>query len=202
MILHNHLLVASFKDFLSQISPEERVCVLHDTDVDGITSGVLAKKALENIENIRQFKLEYAEAYSFPFVVNDEMWGKWTTRHGEFDIKLESGNILRAEREESIPESTAGLLGLTLQSYLGSGTMPQSKESARKKKIFFEGRIIRNRIFEYKIKNEEESLKRSILDITPEISGIGIINEVGKVIKVMETDKDKKTSFYEFVKKS
>ena len=57
------------------------------------------KKSLESIENVRQFKLEYAEAYSFPFVVSDEIRGKWTTRYGELDLALESGNIIKAERE-------------------------------------------------------------------------------------------------------
>ena len=159
------------------------------------------KKALESIENIRQFKLEYAEAYSFPFIVNNEMWGKWTTRHGEFDIKLESGNILRAEKEEPISESTAGLLGLAFQSYLGSGTTPQPKESVRKKKIFFEGRIIRNRVLEYKIRTEEGSSRQSLLGSLPVITGIGIINKTMNAIKIMETDKDKKTSFHEFIRK-
>ncbi|MBL7198121.1 MAG: hypothetical protein ISS47_08475 [Candidatus Omnitrophica bacterium] len=159
------------------------------------------KKAVESIENIRQFKLEYAEAYSFSFIVNDEMRGKWSTRHGEFDIKLESGNILRAEREDSTPESTSGFFGLALQPYLGPGTMPQPNESVRKKKIFFEGRIIHNRVLEYKIRIEEGSSRRSLLDSLPGITGIGIISKTMNTIKVMETDKDKKTSFYEFVRK-
>lgn len=162
-------------------------------------------KILESIENEKQFKLEYAEAYSISFIVTEAIQGKWTTRHGEFDLALESGNILRAEREELVPEGGAGLFGLALESYLGAGTLlggkPQSKESIRRKKIIFDGRIIRNRIIEYKIKTEEESSRRSLLDTLPEISGIGIINKTMNVIKVMETDKDKKTSFYEFVKK-
>lgn len=158
------------------------------------------KKALENIENIRQFKLEYAEAYSFSFIVNDSMQGKWTTRHGEFDLKLESGNILRAEREELIPESGGSLFGLALQSYLGTGTTPQSKESTRKKKIFFEGKIIRNRVLEYKIRIEEGTSRQSLLDSLPGITGLGIINKTVNSIKVMEKDKDKKINFYEFTK--
>ena len=113
---------------------------------------------------------------------------------------------MRSEREELIPEGGTGLLGLALESYLGTGTplggKLQPKENIRRKKIIFDGRIIQNRIIEYKIKTKEETSRRSLLDITPEISGIGIVNKTMNVIKVMETDKDKKTSFYEFVKNS
>jgi hypothetical protein len=162
------------------------------------------KKTLESIESVRQFKLEYAEAYSIPFVVTETIQGKWATRHGEFDIALESGNLLQAEREELIPEGGVGLMGLALEPYLGAtllGGKPQPKENMRKKKIILDGQIIRNRIIEYKIKNEEETSRRTLLDIPTDISGIGFVNKTMNVIKVMERDKDNKTCFYEFVKK-
>ncbi len=161
-------------------------------------------KALESIEAEKQFKLEYADAFTTPFIMTEAIKGKWTTAHGELDLELESGNLLKAEKEEFIPETQHGSLGLALlgmeTSALGGKIQP--KESTRKRKIIFNGRIIRNRSIEYTIEITEDSSKRTLLETTPKITGIGIINKAINIIKVMETDKDKKTSFYEFVKKS
>ncbi len=160
-------------------------------------------KALESIEAEKQFKLEYADAFATPFIMTEDIEGNWTTAHGELDLAVESGNLLKAEKEEFIPETQPGFLGLALLGMETSalGGKIQLKESARKRKIIFNGRIIRNRSIEYTIEITEDSPKRTLLETTPKITGIGIINKAINIIKVMETDKDRKTSFYEFVRK-
>ncbi len=161
------------------------------------------KTTLESIDNVRQFKLEYAGAYSFPFTVTGVVQGKWVTKHGELDLVLGSGNILKAERVELIQEGGASWFRTLAESYVASQSGRfQPKETIGKKKIIFDGRIVRNRIIEYKIKIEEEpAKKRHLLGIIPEISGMGIIDKTMNIIKVMETDQDKKTIFYEFIKR-
>ena len=44
-------LIQKFKEFVKNITPEDRLTILHHTDCDGICSGVLAAIAMERLRN-------------------------------------------------------------------------------------------------------------------------------------------------------
>ena len=49
MKITNKEVLEKFTHFINSISSEDKVCVLHDTDMDGMTAGVLAKKGLQEL---------------------------------------------------------------------------------------------------------------------------------------------------------
>lgn len=155
------------------------------------------EQALRDIAEERQFKLDYAEAYSIGFVTHDTISGSWNSRHGKVEINLESGNLLKGRKEEIIEESSS-ILGRVLAAGAGYGTLPENR---RIKYIrTFDGNIVKNRIIDYKIKIEKQSLGTTLLTRdtkTSEFSGYGIIDKAMNVIKMLEVDKDKKQTIYE-----
>lgn len=157
------------------------------------------KEALRSIDEERQFKLDYADAYSIDFTVGDTLNGDWNSKHGKIEINFESGNNLYGKKEETIEESN-WLLGMMLAS--GSGGIPPEKRRVKFIRTF-QGKILRNRVFEYKLKIERSPAYNTLLteDLTiSEFSGYGIINKTMNLMKVVEFDKDKKQSFSEITK--
>jgi hypothetical protein len=156
------------------------------------------KEALEGIAEERKFKQDYAEAYSIGFVVVDSLSGNWSSKHGQIEIHLKSGNILYGKKEETIEESN-WLLGLALAGRLGKPPETRTVKYIRT----FEGMISKNLAVEYKLKIERQPAYSTLLsqDLTvSEFSGHGYINKEMNLIKVMEFDKDKKQSFQEIKK--
>lgn len=159
------------------------------------------KEILENIEEERQFKLDYAEAYSISFPINDSIKGKWESKHGLFDLTFESGNMLSGNGEEAMPETPLpSLLGLALASGTILGESSQKKISSRKKVIKFNGRVIRNRVIEYNIKIEIQSSNQYASSVA-EYSGYGVVNKEMNIIKVTEKDKENKITIYTLARK-
>ena len=74
--MKNHELFARAHEFLGKISKKDKVAVIHHTDADGVCSGVLAARA---VENFREKKID------FSFCQND----------GETSITKETVKILR-----------------------------------------------------------------------------------------------------------
>ncbi len=74
--MKNHKLFAKAHTFLSLLKKEDKVAVIHHTDADGVCSGVLAARA---VENFREKKVD------FSFCQND----------GETSITKETVKILR-----------------------------------------------------------------------------------------------------------
>ena len=66
----------------------------------------------------------------------------------------------------------------------------------------FEGEIIRNRAFKYKLKIEKQEGSDQLIaySTTDEFSGWGMISKEMNVMKVIEVDKEKKQSFSEMRK--
>lgn len=157
------------------------------------------KEALKSIVEERRFKEDYADAYSIGFIVGDALSGDWNSKHGKIEIHLESGNNLYGTKEETVKESN-WFLGMTL----ATGTVGKPPEKRAVKFIrTFEGKIIRNRTFEYKLKIERQPSYSTLLtqDLTiTEFSGYGMINKEMNAIKMAEFDKDKKQSFSEMRK--
>ena len=149
------------------------------------------EKILKDVEEVRQFKLEYADAYSIPFVVDGALSGNWICRHGNVNINLESGNILSGETKEETPDFHIG------DNFVAGPIYYTVKI------ISFRGTIVRNRIIQYTIKVEIQPARETLL--TPktysEYSGYGVINNSMNRIKVLELDRDKKQSIYQFEKK-
>ena len=157
------------------------------------------KEALESITGERRFKQDYADAYSIGFTVGDALSGNWNSKHGKIEIHLESGNKLYGKEEESVEESNL-FLGMMLAA--GSAGKPPEKRTVKFIRTF-EGKIIKNRAFEYKLKIERQSPYSTLLtqDLTiTEFSGYGMVSKEMNVIKVVEFDKDKKQSFSEMTK--
>lgn len=157
------------------------------------------KDVLESVVAERRFKQDYADAYSISFTLGDTLNGNWNSKHGKIEIHLESGNIMCGKQEEMIEESNS-LLGRILASE--SADKPPEKRIVKFIRIF-EGKIIKNRAFEYKLKIERQSQYSTLLTQDPtitEFSGYGMINKEINVIKVVEFDKDKKQSFCEIKK--
>ena len=157
------------------------------------------KEALGSIGEERQFKLDYADAYSMNFIVGETLNGDWNSKHGKVEINLESGNNLYGRKEETIEESN-WLLGMSLAS--GSGGIPPEKRRIKFIRTF-QGKILRNRTFEYKLKIERSPAYNTLLagDLSiSEFSGYGIIDKTMNLLKVVEHDKDKKQSFLEMTK--
>lgn len=157
------------------------------------------KEALGSVGEERQFKLDYTDAYSVDFIVGDTLNGDWNSKHGKIEINLESGNNLYGKKEETIEESN-WLLGMMLAS--GPGGIPPEKRRVKFIRTF-QGKILRNRVFEYKLKIERSPAYNTLLteDLTiTEFSGYGIINKTMNLMEVVEFDKDKKQSFSEITK--
>lgn len=157
------------------------------------------KDALNSVTEERTFKQSYAEAYSIQFSVTDLLNGGWTSKHGKIEIHLKSGNTLYGKTEETVEEKN-WLLGLVLAGGLGSKP-PESRTVKYVRTL--EGKITKNRALEYKIKIERQPAYSTLLtqDLTiTEFSGYGYINKEMNLIKVMESDKDKKQSFLEIKK--
>ncbi|KJJ83528.1 hypothetical protein OMAG_002615 [Candidatus Omnitrophus magneticus] len=158
------------------------------------------KEALESVVEERNFKQNYAEAYSIGFAVVDSLSGDWSSKHGQIEIRLKSGSILHGKKEETIEESN-WFLGLTA---LSGGPLGKVPETRTVKYIrTFEGKIIKNRAIEYKLKIERQPAYNTLLtqDLTiTEFSGRGYINKEMSLIKIVELDKDKKQSFSEMKK--
>jgi hypothetical protein len=149
------------------------------------------EEALENVVEERCFKQDYAEVYSISFTVGDALSGDWASKHGKIEIRLESGNILYGKKEETIEESNS-MLGMVLAGRI-LGNVPEKRSVKFIRTL--EGKIIKNRVFEYKIKIERQPACATLLtqDLTiTEFSGYGIINKEMTVMKVVEFDKDKK----------
>lgn len=158
------------------------------------------KEALDGVAEERNFKQDYAEAYSIGFTVVDSLSGNWSSKHGQIEIHLKSGNILYGKKEETVEENN-WFLGLTALA-AGSSGKPLEKRIVKFTRTF-EGKIIKNRTFEYKIKIERQPPYNTLLtqDLTiTEFSGYGMINKEMNVLKVIEFDKDKKQSFSETTK--
>lgn len=49
MIIENERKAGEFEDFINSIPKEKQILIVHDTDMDGMTSGVITKKALEKL---------------------------------------------------------------------------------------------------------------------------------------------------------
>lgn len=157
------------------------------------------KEALEGVAGERRFKQDYADAYSIGFIVSEALSGEWNSKHGKIEIHLGSGNNLYGKKEEAVEESN-GLLGGMLAA--GSFGKPPEKRVVKFIRTF-EGKIIKNRTFEYKFKIERQSSNSTLLTQAlsiSEFSGYGIINKEMNLIKVMEFDKDKKQTFLEMIK--
>lgn len=158
------------------------------------------KEALDSVAEERRFKQDYADAYSIGFTVGDALNGDWNSKHGKIEIRLESGNILSGKKEEMTEENN-WFFGLTA---LAAGSLGKPPEKRIIKFIrTLEGKITKNRTFEYKLKIERQPPNSTLLtqDVTiTEFSGYGIINKEMNLIKVMELDKDKKQSFSEMTK--
>ena len=157
------------------------------------------KEALEGVAGERRFKQDYADAYSIGFIVREAFSGEWNSKHGKIEIHLGSGNNLYGKKEEAVEESN-GLLGMMLAT--GSFGKPPEKRVVKFIRTF-EGKIIKNRTFEYKLKIERQSSNSTLLTQAlsiSEFSGYGIINKEMNLIKVMEFDKDKKQTFSEMIK--
>lgn len=157
------------------------------------------KEALDSVAEERNFKRDYAEAYSISFAVSDVLSGDWNSKHGKIEIHLESGNILYGKKEETVEEKNL-LLGMALS----GGSIGKVSETRTVKFIrTLEGKVIKNRTFEYKLKIQRHpqysTLLTQDLSIT-EFSGYGFINKEMNLIKVSEFDKDKKQSFSEIKK--
>ena len=158
------------------------------------------KEALEGIGEERRFKQDYVDAYSIGFAVGGALSGNWNSKHGKIEIRLESGNILYGKKEETVEENN-WFLGLTALA-AGSLGKPPEKRIVKFTRTF-EGKIIKNRTFEYKIKIERQPPYNTLLtqDLTiTEFFGYGMINKEMNVLKVIEFDKDKKQSFSEMTK--
>jgi tetratricopeptide (TPR) repeat protein len=157
------------------------------------------KEALGSIEEERQFKLDYAEAYSMDFIVGDTLNGDWNSKHGKIEINLKSDNNIYGKKEETIEENN-WILGMSLAA--GSGSIPPEKRRIKFIKTF-QGKILKNRTFEYNLKIERSPAYNTLLagDLSiSEFSGYGIINKRKNLLKVVEFDKDKKQSFLEMAK--
>lgn len=153
------------------------------------------KEALGSVAEERNFKQDYADAYSLEFTVTDVLSGDWNSKHGKIEIRLKSDNILYGKKEETIEESN-WFLGLTALAGGSLGSPPEKRTI--KFTRTFEGKIAKNRTFEYKIKIERQPAYTTLLtqDLTvTEFSGYGYINKEMTAMKVMEFDKDKKQSF-------
>ena len=157
------------------------------------------KEALDSIGEERRFKQDYADAYSIGFTVGDALSGDWNSKHGKIEIHLGPGNILYGKKEETIEENN-WFLGLMLAG--GSVGKPPEKRAVKFIRTI-EGKITKNRTFEYKLKIERQPPHSTLLtqDLTiTEFSGYGIISKEMNLIKVGELDKDKKQSFLEMAK--
>ncbi len=158
------------------------------------------KEALESVAEERRFKQDYADAYSTGFTIGEALSGDWNSKHGKIEIRLKSGNILYGKKEETIEESN-WLLGLALAGGLGKPPETRTVKFIRT----LEGKITKNRAFEYKLKIERQPAYSTLLtqDLTiTEFSGHGIINKEMTMMKVVEIDKDKKQSFSEIKRHS
>ncbi|MBU4377447.1 MAG: hypothetical protein KKD29_08280 [Candidatus Omnitrophica bacterium] len=157
------------------------------------------KETLEGVAEERRFKQDYADAYSISFTVGDALSGDWNSKHGKIEIRLESGNNLYGKKEETVEEDN-----LFLGVLLAGGSVGKTPEKRIVKFIrTFEGKIIKNRTFEYKLKIERQPPYNTLLtqDLTiTEFSGYGMINKEMTAIKAVELDKDKKQSFSEIKK--
>ena len=157
------------------------------------------KEVLDSIAGERRFKQDYADAYSIGFTIGDALNGTWNSKHGKIEIHLESGNRLYGKKEETVEESNL-FLGMMLAA--GSAGKPPEKRIVKFIRTF-EGKIIKNRAFEYKLKIERQPPYSTLLtqDLTiTEFSGYGMISKKMNVIKAVEFDKDKKQSFSEITK--
>ena len=124
-------------------------------------------------------------------MVDGALSGNWICRHGNVNINLESGNILSGETKEETPDFHIG------DNFVAGPIYYTVKI------ISFRGTIVRNRIIQYTIKVEIQPARETLL--TPktysEYSGYGVINNSMNRIKVLELDRDKKQSIYQFEKK-
>lgn len=156
-------------------------------------------KTLNEIEDERNFYLEYADAYSKSYVVDERIDGKWKSKHGFLNIHLESGNIFKGEAKELIPETTSS----SLSSLLGGGTPTMGLEGKKEystKIICFEGSFESNRALKYEIKIEIQPSNKFASKKMHEFSGRGIVNKDLTIIKIKETDKDGNVAFYDMLK--
>ncbi|MBI5149264.1 MAG: hypothetical protein HZA28_00635 [Candidatus Omnitrophica bacterium] len=157
------------------------------------------KEALEGIAGERRFKQDYADAYSIGFIVSEALSGEWNSKHGKIEIHLESGNNLYGKKEETVEGNNLYLAAMLAGSSVGTTPEKRIVKFIRT----FEGKIIKNRTFEYKLKIERQPPYSTLLaqDLTiTEFSGYGIISKEMNLIKVMELDKDKKQTFLEMIK--
>lgn len=157
------------------------------------------KEALESVTGERRFKQDYADAYSMNFTVGDALSGEWNSKHGKIEIHLESGNNLYGKREETVEGNNLYLAAMLAGSSVGTTPKKRIVKFIRT----FEGKIIKNRTFEYKLKIERQPPYNILLaqDLTiTEFSGYGLINKEMNLIRLVEIDKDKKQSFSEMTK--
>ena len=157
------------------------------------------KEVLDGVAEERKFSQDYAKAYSMGFSVSDALSGEWKSKHGKIEIRMKSDGIIYGKIEETIEEGN-WLLGLAL----AGGPLGKAPETRNVKYIrTLEGKITKNRAFEYKLKIERQPTYNTLLtqDLSiTEFSGYGIINQEMNLIIIVEFDKDKKQSFSEFKK--
>ena len=156
------------------------------------------KEILESVKKERQFSLEYAEAYSTNFELNDTLSGEWASKHGVLKINLKPGTILSGENTENIPESD--FIGSWIAGLAAAGAGPEKKPTFSKKTTHFEGTVVKNRVLEYKIKVEIQPSNQYSSKTTTKFSGTCIIDKEMSSMKMSEFDKDKKQTIYSITK--
>lgn len=159
------------------------------------------KEILSSIEPEQKFRIDYAEAYSFPYEI--KLPSKWKSKYGELEITINNGKFI-AKGEAEVP-----VLGLMLG--LSGRPTGKPREATKKRLIEYSGEL-RNKAIDYTLSVQIVPLKEynksyvadEVLSMISEqrrskqvYTGQMIVED--KKTTAMEKDSKGNISFYEMV---
>lgn len=150
--------------------------------------GEKEEEALKGIEAERKFRLKFSEAAIAQAI---DFTGFWKGKHGDINITVSGQEISGTGQRED--KSYSALLSLAL-----IGGLSRPTEPVVSKKILHMTGTLRGTSFFYTLQISEEGSRSSTLlnDSREKYSGMGIVENGGQIISIMEKDKNEAFTFY------